>query len=233
MSFNKQISGFKVLSEKTLKERMETILLSKDSYKKNYHQLEEFTGFIEKIEPSEKKEDMWKLTLVFKNGERATTHAYLDDKNIKEETIVSIIGYVTKYGGEYQLYCRGITPIYTSIEELAESNPDLNKFVKVSLFINLSNIEETRVFREDETIQPLGNTGYYYKVVQKIENMNNEQKMNTIVSLLNNMPSRNKANKEVVTNNVETNNEESTVVKTNNLSYIDEIENDFPDIEEI
>lgn len=224
MSFNKQISGFKVLSEKTLKERMEAILLSKDSYKKNYHQLEEFTGFIEKIEPSEKKEDMWKLTLVFKNGERATTHAYLDDKNIKEETIVSIIGYVTKYGGEYQLYCRGITPIYTSIEELAESNPDLNKFVKVSLFINLSNIEETRVFTEDETIQPLGKSGYYYKVTQNIQNMNNEQKMDVLSNLINNMPSRNKENKET---------DKNTVVQKSNPSYIDEIEDDFPDIEGI
>lgn len=201
MSLNQNLRVFKGNTEKNLNEGKESILLY--PYNNNYYEQKEHNCFIEKIEPSEKKKDMWELTLLFKDGERATTQAYLDDPNIKEKTIVSIIGHVTKYGGQYQLFCRGITPIYTSIEELVEKEVDLDKFVKVSLFINLSNIEETRVFREDDTIQPLGKSGYYYKVTQKIQNMNNEQKMAFIKNIAYSKHSEREKNEEM-TNNVET-----------------------------
>lgn len=202
MSYNKQIGEFKEVMEKSLAGGKEAILLFKNNYNNSYYQLKEFTCFIEKIEPSEKRTDMWELTLIFNDGERATTQVFIDDSNIKEKSIISVIGYVTKYNGQYQLYCRGITPIYTSLEELAESEPDINKFIKVSLCINLSDIEVTRVFTEKDNMQPLGQTGYYYIVVQKIKSMDSSQKMDFIKNMVNSMYAKKENNKDM-TNNVE------------------------------
>lgn len=229
MSYNKKLSQFNMVKEKSLEEGMDAILLHKNTYNNNYCELEELTGFIEKIEPSEKRNNMWELTLLFNHGERATTQVYIDDPNIKEKTIVSIIGYVTRYNGEYQLYCRGITPIYTSLEELAEADPDLNKFVKVSLCINLSDIKETRTFKQSDAIQKLGNSGYYYTVTKSIMKMNNQEKMDMINNMLKNQHSKETENEEKETEDKETNIGE----QTSNSSAIDEIKKDFPMLSEL
>lgn len=222
MSHNKQFGPFKGVMENHLEEGKESILLYKNTYNNSYCELKEFTGYIETIEPSEKNPNMWELTLLFNNGERVTTQAYIDDQNIKEKTIVSIIGYVTRYNGEYQLYCRGITPIYTSLEELAEADPDLNKFVKVSLCINLSDIKETRTFKQSDAIQKLGNSGYYYTVTKSIMKMNKQEKMDMINNMLKNQHSK------------ETENEETNIgEQTSNSSAIDEIKKDFPMLSEL
>ena len=125
--------------------------------------------------------------MIFNNGEKATTHVFLDDINLREKSIVSVIGYVNKYNGDYQLYCRGITPIYTCIEDLVKLNVDLNKFVKISLAINLSNIEETKVFTENDKIIRIEGTEFFY--IEK-PNPNSTDKMDLLKQFLENMHSK-------------------------------------------
>lgn len=158
----KQFGPYNVVSIDYLSQGKETELLHENNYngEKQYYVLNNYTTFLDKIEPSDKNEKMSKLSLVFNNGERATTHAYLDDPNIREKSFVSIIGYTIKRNNEFQLFCRGITPIYTNIDELL--NADLDKYVKVDLVINLSDIKESTVYYASDRIHRIEGTNYYY-----------------------------------------------------------------------
>ena len=158
------INGLREPFEKSLKNGKEFKLLCRDKRTDIYYHVQEYTCFLKRIETNERYSDMNNLTLIFADGKELKTTAYIDI-TIEENTLVSIIGYISKFNNELQLHCcAGIERAFDNLPSTLPYNSLMNMKAthKISPILALPEAKESKMYTYSSNIVLLENTKFYY-----------------------------------------------------------------------
>ena len=166
------IEKFGEVLKKSLQNNREVNLLYKDKDKNTdvevFYELKEYICYLKEMRVSNFKtksnKEMYELELLFADGQNLTTVACLD-KQISDNAIISIVGYIDNFNGKLQFYTRGgVEMVYTTIEDMVKSGfeYDFKRTNRLGLPLGLSIAAESKKYYETNNIFPLENTKLFY-----------------------------------------------------------------------
>ena len=162
--FTNVVEKFGESLENSLINGKEMVLLAKVKGSTTYYRVKEYVCFLRKIEICKQKSEMKTLKIIFASGVELSTGAYIDE-TIKENSFVSIVGYINKYNDELQFRCKaGVERVFAHIANILvyRNVLDLAKSHKIQAITNLSVAEESEKYNNVDNIFPFGDTNLYY-----------------------------------------------------------------------